>query len=148
MNMMVSGLTGAAPVCVHDEEVLDFGTSKGISISAAFTMRRDTCTSDLIDLFGRDTLVSSTEHVRKFVSNKFRKVPWEDLDDILVRPLSPSSLSAPLERTQLTSCSLVSPRRMESGRRCSRSARRSNASAIDSLRSAGDGCKATTVILF
>ncbi|GAA5845270.1 hypothetical protein JCM9279_004826 [Rhodotorula babjevae] len=83
MNMMVSGLTGAAPVCVHDEEVLDFGTSKGISISAAFTMRRDTCTSDLIDLFGRDTLVSSTEHVRKFVSNKFRKVPWEDLDEIL-----------------------------------------------------------------
>ncbi|GAA5912955.1 hypothetical protein JCM8208_002413 [Rhodotorula glutinis] len=83
MNMMVSGLTGAAPVCVHDEEVLDFGTSKGISISAAFTMRRDTCTGDLIDLFGRDTLVSSTEHVRKFVSNKFRKVPWEDLDDIL-----------------------------------------------------------------
>jgi len=93
MNMMVSGLTGAAPVCVHDEEVLDFGTSKGISISAAFTMRRDTCTSDLIDLFGRDTLVSSTEHVRKFVSNKFRKVPWEDLDDILVRPSLPLSLS-------------------------------------------------------
>ncbi|GAA6004462.1 uncharacterized protein JCM10292_007082 [Rhodotorula paludigena] len=83
MNMMVSGLTGAAPVCVHEDEVLDFGTGKGISITPAFTMRRDTCTSDLIDLFGRDTLVESTEYVRKFGSNKFRKVPWEELDSIL-----------------------------------------------------------------
>ncbi|GAA6057011.1 hypothetical protein JCM3770_000119 [Rhodotorula araucariae] len=83
MNMMVSGLTGSAPVCVHEDEVLDFGTGKGISITPTFTMRRDTCTSDLIDLFGRDTLVSSTEYVRPFGSNKFRKVPWDKLDEIL-----------------------------------------------------------------
>lgn len=102
MNMMVSGLTGAAPVCVHEDEVLDFGTGKGISITPAFTMRRDTCTSDLIDLFGRDTLVESTEYVRKFGSNKFRKVPWDDLDSILVS--RPASRLAPDSTDTCTLC--------------------------------------------
>lgn len=92
MNMMVSGLTGLPPVCIDEHEVLDFGTSRGISISSAFTHRRDQCTADLIQLFGRDTLVESREFVRPFDSNKFRKVKWEELDEVLVRR-SPSALS-------------------------------------------------------
>ncbi|BGP58302.1 hypothetical protein JCM8202_000936 [Rhodotorula sphaerocarpa] len=83
MNMMVSGLTGLPPVCIDEHEVLDFGTSRGISISSAFTHRRDQCTADLIQLFGRDTLVESREFVRPFDSNKFRKVKWEELDEVL-----------------------------------------------------------------
>jgi hypothetical protein len=84
MNMMVSGLTGHPPVCIAEEEVLDFGTSKGISISTSFTARRDHCTADLIELFTRDTLISTREYVREFRGNTFRKTPWEELDDVLV----------------------------------------------------------------
>lgn len=84
VNMMISGLTGLPPVCVEEHEVLDFGTSRGISISSAFTHRRDQCTADLIKLFGRDTLIETREFVRPFDANKFRKVKWEELDNVLV----------------------------------------------------------------
>lgn len=84
VNMMISGMTGLPPVCVEEHEVLDFGTSRGISISSAFTHRRDQCTADLIKLFGRDTLIETREFVRPFDANKFRKVKWEELDNVLV----------------------------------------------------------------
>ncbi|KAK4049297.1 exostoses (multiple)-like 2 [Microbotryomycetes sp. JL201] len=82
MNMMVSGMTGQAPVCVNTMAI-DFGTTKGISISSAFTVRRDQCTADLIDLFGRDTLVMNREMVHPFIKNNFRKIDWLDFDDIM-----------------------------------------------------------------
>lgn len=99
MNMMVSGMTGLPPVCFEEHQVLDFGTSRGISISSAFTHRRDQCTADLIQLFGRDTLVESREFVRQFDANKFRKVRWEELDDVLV-----SLAPLPLSRRTVSQC--------------------------------------------
>lgn len=84
MNMMVSGLTNAAPVCVAEASVLDFGTSHGISISSAFTVRRDQCTQDLIELFERDTLLPSREMVHQFNKNKFAKMDWDRFDSIMV----------------------------------------------------------------
>lgn len=87
MNMMTSGMSGQAPVCIAEDNMLDFGTSKGISISSAFTARRDQCTADLIELFTKDTLISSREFVGEFRSNKFRKTPWDELDDVLVSRL-------------------------------------------------------------
>jgi len=87
MNMMVSGLTNAAPVCVAEASVLDFGTSHGISISSAFTVRRDQCTQDLIELFERDTLLPSREMVHQFNKNKFAKMDWDRFDSIMDKEL-------------------------------------------------------------
>lgn len=84
MNMMVSGLTGSAPVYVHSDKVYDFGTSHGISISTGFTHRRDQCVQDLVTLFGRDTLQENTETVGRYHKNAFRKLDWAEFDDVLV----------------------------------------------------------------
>jgi hypothetical protein len=60
MNLMVSGMTGAKPVAVL-LHVDDFGTTSGISTKQGHLSNRSTCMTDLIRLFGRDTLKYNRE---------------------------------------------------------------------------------------
>jgi glycogenin len=60
MNLMVTGMTGAKPVAIMTH-VDDFGTTSGISIKAGHMSSRSTCMTDLISLFGKDTLQYNRE---------------------------------------------------------------------------------------
>lgn len=60
MNLLVSGLTGSKPVAVMTH-VDDFGTTSGISTKAGHMSSRSNCMTDLIRLFGRDTLQYNRE---------------------------------------------------------------------------------------
>lgn len=60
MNLLVSGMTGSTPVSVW-MTVDDFGTTSGISIKQGHLSNRSACMTDLIRLFGRDTLKYNRE---------------------------------------------------------------------------------------
>lgn len=60
LNLMVTGMTGAKPVAVM-HGVDDFGTTSGISIKNGHLSNRSNCMTDLIKLFGRDTLKYNRE---------------------------------------------------------------------------------------
>jgi len=60
MNLLVTGMTGARPVAVMTH-VDDFGTTSGISIKPGHVDARSNCTTDLIRLFGKDTLKYNRE---------------------------------------------------------------------------------------
>ena len=55
MNLLVSGMTGSRPTAVL-LHVDDFGTTSGISIKVGHLNNRSQCMTDLIRLFGKDTL--------------------------------------------------------------------------------------------
>lgn len=60
MNMLVTGMTTAKPVAVM-MGVEDFGTTSGISGKAGHLPSRSQCMNDLIQIFGRDTLLYNRE---------------------------------------------------------------------------------------
>jgi len=60
INMMVTGMTGARPIAVL-MHVDDFGTTSGISLKPGHMSSRSNCVTDLIKLFGKDTLKYNRE---------------------------------------------------------------------------------------
>ena len=60
MNLLVSGMTSSRPIAVM-MHVDDFGTTSGISIKAGHLNSRSQCLTDLISLFGKDTLLYNRE---------------------------------------------------------------------------------------
>jgi hypothetical protein len=60
MNMLVTGMTTAKPIAVM-MHVDDFGTTSGISYKAGHLPSRSQCVTDLISLFGKDTLLYNRE---------------------------------------------------------------------------------------
>jgi glycogenin glucosyltransferase len=69
MNLLVSGMTGSKPsaVLLH---VDDFGTTSGISIKGGHLISRSQCMTDLIRLFGKDTLLYNREVFLPFRKKK------------------------------------------------------------------------------
>jgi glycogenin glucosyltransferase len=69
MNLLVSGMTGSRPAAVL-LHVDDFGTTSGISIKAGHLTSRSQCMTDLIRLFGKDTLRYNREVFLPFRKKK------------------------------------------------------------------------------
>lgn len=61
MNLLVSGTTGSKPSAVMMPRVDDFGTTSGISGKDGHLNSRSQCVTDLIRLFGKDTLKHNRE---------------------------------------------------------------------------------------
>jgi hypothetical protein len=59
LNMLITGISGAAPVHVHSEAVWDYGTFQGISTIEGHGESRSDCVNDLAALLGRVTLADS-----------------------------------------------------------------------------------------
>lgn len=69
MNLLVSGMTGSKPTALM-LKVDDFGTTSGISIKTGHLNNRSQCMTDLIRLFGRDTLKYNREVFLPFRKKK------------------------------------------------------------------------------
>ena len=61
LNLMVSGMTGVPPTAVMLKGLDDFGTVTGISWKGGHLDARSQCLTELIRLFGKDTLLYNRE---------------------------------------------------------------------------------------
>ncbi|KAJ3047981.1 Exostoses (Multiple)-like 3 [Rhizophlyctis rosea] len=76
-NMMVSGLTGLAPVAVNST-VDDFGTTSGISWQTGHLGERSGCLNGLVEIWGRMVLRGTEVQAFRYSRVKYRKMRFEE----------------------------------------------------------------------